>query len=109
VRQRVGAAEVVAERQMDDALGVRGPVAQRGQVAEVAAHGLGARGSHCLGRTIRPRECDHVVAGPDEFGDHGRSDQTGSSGDEDLHAMLLEVMGLLSHHRSTVMGPKSHQ
>jgi hypothetical protein len=48
------------------------------------------------------------VAVGEKLGDHGGTDQAGAPGDEDKHAMLPEVMGLLSHDTTRVMGLVSH-
>ena len=104
----VGAAEVVAECQVDHPVGLRGAGAEDVQVGESSPERLGAGRLGGQRRRVGAGEREDGVAVAEELGDDGGPDQAGATGDEDAHGTLPQVMGLLSHHSSRVMGQKSH-
>jgi hypothetical protein len=58
---------------------------QRGPIGQVTPHGLGPARANRLCGAIRAGERPDLVAGADERLDQLPSDETGSTGDEDLH------------------------
>ena len=108
LRERLWAAEVIGEREVDDGVALSNTVTQGVQVRQGTPDGCGARCLDGMRGCLRPGECEDGVAVAKEFGDDGGADQAGAAGDEDVHGTLLEMMGHLSHHNSKVMALMSH-
>ncbi len=70
---------------MDDAVGLLGAAAQRGQVLEVAAQDFGAQRAQGLRTVVRACQAEHVVAVLQQFGDEGAADEAGGAGEKDSH------------------------
>ena len=90
VVERCGAAEVVGEGEVDDAVGPLGCGADHAKVGEAPAD---RRTACCLdgpgGGIGAGERVDRVIVG-EELGDDSGTDQAGAAGDEDLHGTLLE-------------------
>ena len=83
-----GAHPVVVEREVDHAVGIRGRLGQPVEVIKVTAVHGGAERGHGRGGLIGPREAGDVVSGGNEFGDDGRTEMAGRTGNEDPHERL---------------------
>jgi hypothetical protein len=70
--------------------------AERVEVSKVASDGLGTGRLEREHGRFRASQRDDAVAVGEQFGDHGRADEAGSTGDKDVHAILLIVMRPLS-------------
>ena len=85
VCDRLGAAEVVAERQVDHAVGLGGAGAKNVEIGESPAEWRGA-GCFCRRRRrIGAGEREDGVTVAQEFGDDRGPDETGAAGDENAH------------------------
>ena len=80
---------LVLEREVDDAVGRRGGVAQDVEVVEGSADDLRARRLQGVGGRVRAGEPDDLVARAEELGDDGGADPAAGTGDEDAHGVLL--------------------
>ena len=69
------AREVVVEGEVDDAVRSGGALLKAGQVLERSAMDLGAGGGQRRRLVVGAAEADHLMAGGDQFGDHGRADE----------------------------------
>ncbi len=83
--EAAGPGDVVAEGEVDDAVGLLGARPQDVDVLDVAAQDLGAGRGHPVGGGVRAGEADNLVAVGEEFGNDGRSDPTRCAGDEYTH------------------------
>jgi hypothetical protein len=92
---------------VDDRVSLRGAATQRGVICQIAAPRLRAGGLDGLGRGVGAGEREDGVAVVDQLSDDGGTDQTGTTGDEDVHGGCSLVTELVSHHRSSVMRHKS--
>jgi hypothetical protein len=84
---------VVLEREMDDPVGGGGGFAQAVQIVEITESGLGAEGFQGGGCRLGAGQTDDLVAGGEKFGDDGRADVAGRSGNEDTHGKSLLDLG----------------
>ena len=73
------------ESAMDHAVHGAGGAPQAVEVFKIAAMRLGARGGERLGRGVRPRQAEHLMARLEEFRNNGGADEASRSGDEDAH------------------------
>jgi hypothetical protein len=80
---------VVFEREVDDALGVRGRLSEPVEIIKVAPERRGAERGHGRRGGIGSRQAGDVVSGRDEFGDDRRAEMTGRAGDEHAHGDSL--------------------
>ena len=85
LRQGLGAAEVVAEGQVDHPVGLGGAGAQDVQVGEGAPERLGAGRLGGQRGRVGAGEREDGVAVAEQLGDDGGPDQAGAAGDEDAH------------------------
>jgi hypothetical protein len=83
---------LVLEGQVDDPIRGRRGVPQAAEIVEGAPVRLGPEGLHGRGGCVGTGQADDSVPGAEEFGDDGRSDVAGRSGDEDLHGNYLLLM-----------------
>ena len=90
-----GTAEVVAERQVDHPVGLRGAGAEGVQVGEISPERLGAGRLEGQRGGVGAGEREDGVAVAEELGDDGGADQAGATGDEDVHGTLLKSDGTL--------------
>jgi hypothetical protein len=88
-----GAHPLVVEREMDDAVGVRGALGEPVEVIEVASVDRRAERGHGRRGRVGSREADDVVSGGDELGDDGRTEMAGRTGDENAHDCSLGLGG----------------
>ena len=72
----------MVEGAMDHAVRLGRPVAQTFRVFEVAAMDFSARGGESLGARVRARQSEHPMAGVDEFGNDGGTDEAGRAGEK---------------------------
>ena len=75
VQKRAGAHSFVVERQVDDAVGRSGRLAQAVEIVQVAAMNLGASVLQRRGGAVRTGQTDHLMAGSEQFGDDGGTDR----------------------------------
>ena len=86
-----GGGEVAAERhlvlegQVDHPVGVGRRLGQALGIIEVAPLDSGAGSFQPLRGCVGAGQADHLVAGPEEFGDDGRADPSRRAGDKDSH------------------------
>ena len=81
---------------MDDTVGRGGGRPQAVEVVERAEVNLRPGGGHDSGGRVRTGEPHNVVPGAEEFGDDGRSDMAGCSGDEDSHEVTSRAYSSMS-------------
>ena len=89
--------ELVLEGEVEHAVRVADRLAQDVQVVERAALHLGSGGGERVGRRVRAREPDHLMARADELGKNGRADPAGRSGHENPHGTSRSHVSYCRH------------
>ena len=81
--------DVVAEREVDDAVALAGRGAQHVKIPDIAAANLGAGAGDGdgLGGRVRPRQAEDLVIGCEQLGHDGGADPARRAGDEYAHGM----------------------
>ncbi len=80
-----GEGDVVAEREVDDAVALGRRGAQHVKIADIAAADLGAGGGDGLGGRVGAGEAEDLVIGCEQLGHDGGADPAGRAGDEYAH------------------------
>jgi len=75
----------VVEREVDDAVGVRGRLPEPVEVSEVTPVDHGAERGYRRGGGVRPGQAGDLVSGGDQVRDDGRGEMAGRAGDENTH------------------------
>lgn len=79
-----------------------GRISHRSGIEQVAAHRDPAEPFDQTGLLVGPGHRGDIVAGLDQTGQRSAADDTGGSGEEDLHDVLLLLMAPSSHTALTV-------
>jgi hypothetical protein len=92
-REGVGAAEVVAECQVDHPVSLSDAGAKDAQVGDGSPERLGPGRLGGQRRRVGTGEREDSVTVAEELGDDGGADQAGATGDKDAHGTLPQMMG----------------
>ena len=82
----------MVEREMDDAVGVGGRHGDPVEVIKVTPVRRRSERGHGRRGRVRSGETDDIVSGSAEFGNDGRAEMAGRTGDKDAHGDSLSAV-----------------